>query len=152
MHTSLMSVVCKNGHSAPAKFPNSAFLTGFDVVGRVATVNRKETCPTHMASGPKATLTFDPPTTNSERTRQRKNTVDPASPDFLPLPSFEQCFPRSSKEYRCITYSSFLNFLIVYLGTNSIYMYSIYIVYLLAGFNALVSMPTCIYEYAILDA
>ncbi|KAE8674857.1 Phosphomethylpyrimidine synthase [Hibiscus syriacus] len=52
-----------------------------------------------MSSVPKATLTFDPPTTNSE-SKQRKHTINPASPDFVPLPSFEECFPKSSKEFR----------------------------------------------------
>ncbi|PKI32254.1 hypothetical protein CRG98_047340, partial [Punica granatum] len=56
--------------------------------------------PTFKSVGPKATLTFDPRTTNAEKTKQKKHTVDPAAPDFLPLPSFEQCFPKSSKEYR----------------------------------------------------
>lgn len=97
VHGTLTSVVCKKGnHSANAKLPSNAFLTRINVVGRPK-VWKKEACP--ATAGPKATLTFDPPTTNTEKT-QRKHTVDPAAPDFLPLPSFEQCFPRSSKEYR----------------------------------------------------
>ena len=103
VHTSFTSVVCKNGnHSAPTRFPSTTFLTGFDVVGHVSNACKKEICPPLMSSGPKATLTFDPPTTNSERSNQRKHTIDPASPDFVPLPSFEECFPKSSKECRLI--------------------------------------------------
>lgn len=61
-----------------------------------------------MSSGPKATLTFDPPATNSEKAKLAnlpRHTIDPASPDFLPLPSFEQCFPKSTKEQRCVSLS-----------------------------------------------
>ncbi|KAB2089417.1 hypothetical protein ES319_A03G059600v1 [Gossypium barbadense] len=100
VHASFTSVVCKNGnHSAPSWFPCTTFLPGFDVVGRVSNACKKEICPS-MSSGPKATLTFDPPTTNSEKSKQKKHTINPASPDFMPLPSFEECFPKSSKECR----------------------------------------------------
>ncbi|OMO84271.1 Thiamine biosynthesis protein ThiC [Corchorus capsularis] len=101
VHASFTSVVCKNGnHSAPTRFPSSTFLPGFDVVGRISSSSKKEICQPALSSGPRATLTFDPPTTNSGRSKQKKHTVDPASPDFMPLPSFEQCFPKSSKESR----------------------------------------------------
>ncbi|KAF4372231.1 hypothetical protein G4B88_009301 [Cannabis sativa] len=93
VHSALTSVVFKNGnHSSPKKFPSSSFLPGFDIMGRVSCPHKRE------MSGPRATLTFDPPTTNEGKDKQRKHTVDPASPDFLPLPSFEQCFPKSTKE------------------------------------------------------
>lgn len=102
VQTTMTTIVCKNGnHGAPAKFPSTSFLPGFDMVGHVSSACKKEMC-LSMSSVARATLTFDPPTTNSERTKQRKHTVDPGSPDFLPLPSFEQCFPKSSKEYRYI--------------------------------------------------
>lgn len=107
VHSTLTSAVFKNGnHSSPPKFPSTAFLPGFDIVGRVSSTYKKETCTTPMSSGPRATLTFDPLTTNTENVKQRKHTVDPASPDFLPLPSFEQCFPRSTKEQRCFAFLS----------------------------------------------
>lgn len=98
--TSLSSAVCKNGSH---KFPSSSFLPGFDgVLGRGSL--KKEIWPRSLATSvPRATLTFDPPTTNSDKAEQRKHTVDPSSPDFLPLPSFEQCFPRSTKEYRFLS-------------------------------------------------
>ncbi|XP_024034614.1 phosphomethylpyrimidine synthase, chloroplastic isoform X3 [Citrus clementina] len=99
VHATTTSIVCKNGiHSTPAKLPSTSFLPGFDVVAC-----KKEIC-SSMSSGIRAALTFDPPTANSKNTGQRKHTADPASPDFLPLPSFEQCFPKSSKEYREITH------------------------------------------------
>ncbi|CAJ1960331.1 unnamed protein product [Sphenostylis stenocarpa] len=100
VHANVTSLVCKNGnHASQSKFPSSTFLPGFDVVGRVSNAWKKELVPSSMALVPRATLTFDPPTTNSDKAKQ-KHTVDPASPDFLPLPSFEQCFPKSTKEHR----------------------------------------------------
>lgn len=99
VHSStLMSVVCNNNnnknHSAWPKLPNSSLLPGFDVVVQTAAVRfKKDTTAT------RATLTFDPPTTNSERAKQRKHTVDPSSPDFQPIPSFQECFPKSTKEH-----------------------------------------------------
>ncbi|XP_042041165.1 phosphomethylpyrimidine synthase, chloroplastic-like isoform X2 [Salvia splendens] len=66
--------------------------------GQVASIRRKEVSPAFFASL-KATLTFDPSTTNQEKVKTRKHTVDPNAPDFLPLPSFEDCFPKSTKEY-----------------------------------------------------
>ncbi|CAI0475572.1 unnamed protein product [Linum tenue] len=103
------AAVCKNGNnynSAPAKFSTAAFLPGFDVFGRgVSGLSRKENSPSRSLSyGARATLTFDPPTADAEKVRQRKHTIDPASPDFVPLPSFEQCFPKSTKEHREVTH------------------------------------------------
>lgn len=99
VHANATSVVCKNGnHPSQSKFLSTAFLPGFDVAGRVSSAWKKELVSFSMALGPRATLTFDPPTKNSDKTKQ-KNTVDPSSPDFMPLPSFEQCFPKSTKEY-----------------------------------------------------
>ncbi|XP_004294241.1 PREDICTED: phosphomethylpyrimidine synthase, chloroplastic-like [Fragaria vesca subsp. vesca] len=104
VHSALTSVVCKNGnHSSPAKFPSTSFLSGFDAVGRLSSPFKKEICLSSISSGPKATLTFDPPATNSEKAKLPnlpRHTLDPASPDFLPLPSFEECFPKSTKEQR----------------------------------------------------
>ncbi|XP_024634968.1 phosphomethylpyrimidine synthase, chloroplastic isoform X3 [Medicago truncatula] len=101
VHANVTSVVCKNGnHASQSKFPNSTFLPRFDVVGRSSNAWKKELAPSSMALVPRATLTFDPPTTNADKTKQKKHTVDPASPDFLPLPSFEECFPKSTKESR----------------------------------------------------
>ena len=113
MHASLTSVVCQNGnHASPAKFPSTAFLPGFDVVGRVSSASSKKEmfAAAAVSSGTRATLTFDPTTTDSDKAKQRKHTIDPASPDFLPLPSFEQCFPKSTKEYKYISCSSSIVF------------------------------------------
>lgn len=110
VHANVTSVVCKNGnHASQSKFPNTTFLPGIDVVGRVSSAWKKEIVPSSMAFVPRATLTFDGPSTNSDKTEQKKHTVDPAAPDFMPLPSFEQCFPKSTKEYRCAL-SSFIFF------------------------------------------
>ncbi|XP_034217990.1 phosphomethylpyrimidine synthase, chloroplastic isoform X3 [Prunus dulcis] len=105
VHSALTSVVCKNGnHSSAAKFPSTTFLPGFDAVGRISSPYKKEICLNALSSDPRATLTFDPPATNSEKAKPPRHTVDPASPDFLPLPSFEQCFPKSTKEHREVTH------------------------------------------------
>lgn len=99
--TAFTSTVCKNGsHSSRGKLPSSALLPGFDVAGRVSSACKKEICAHSFASGPRATLTFDPPS------KQRKHTANPDSPDFLPLPSFEQCFPKSTKEYQYVCFLS----------------------------------------------
>lgn len=69
-----------------------------------------ERLPTLRNSGPRATLTTsstddddgDDSTTSKVKDRRRhiSHTVDPDSPAFLPLPSFQECFPKSTKEYR----------------------------------------------------
>ncbi|KAL6585610.1 hypothetical protein OROMI_002254 [Orobanche minor] len=88
-----------------SKLPKTAFLHGFDVSGNAASTWKKEKYLPPSFSGPRATLNFDSSSTNKEKTtKQRKHTVDPAAPDFLPLPSFDQCFPRSTKEYTEVTH------------------------------------------------
>lgn len=101
VHAVFASAVCNNCHpsSSPVKYPTTTFLPGFDVIGRASHVHKNEIVPALRSLGPKATLTFDPPAKNTEKNKQ-KHTVDPAAPDFLPLPSFEECFPRSSKQSR----------------------------------------------------
>ncbi|KAG6404315.1 hypothetical protein SASPL_136561 [Salvia splendens] len=100
MQTSLASAVCNNRNgSTSSKFLNSSFLHGTNINGQVASIRRKEVSPAFF-SGPKATLTFDPSTTNQEKVQTRsRHTLNPNAPDFLPLPSFEECFPKSTKEY-----------------------------------------------------
>ncbi|MFS7904177.1 putative phosphomethylpyrimidine synthase [Helianthus anomalus] len=94
------SVMPKNvNNSGLSKISKTVFLPVFDVNANTANLCKKEAHPSCIKV-PRATLTFDPPSTNVEKTNQRKNTVDPSAPDFLPLPSFEQCFPQSTKEYR----------------------------------------------------
>lgn len=100
IHANLTSVMRKNvNHSGLSKISKTAFLPVFDVVADTANLRKKE-AHASCVMVPQATLTFDPPSTNVEKTKIRKNTVDPSAPDFLPLPSFEQCFPQSTKEYR----------------------------------------------------
>lgn len=101
VHSAFASAVCNNSsHSLLLKLPSTSFLPGFDVAVRTCSAGKNEMLPCLKSIGPKATLTFDPSTTNTEKTKQKKHTVYPAAPDFLPLPSFEQCFPKSSKKYR----------------------------------------------------
>lgn len=99
VHATMTTIVCKNSsHCVASKFPSTSFLPGFDAAGRTLSVPKREM----TTLSPKATLTFDPPTANSEKVKQRKHTADPEAPDFEPLPSFETCFPKSTKEHRYI--------------------------------------------------
>lgn len=100
VHANVTSIVCKSGNHASQSKSNTTFLPRFDVVGRTSSAWKKDSVPFSMALNPRATLTFDPPTTNADKTKQKKHTIDPASPDFHALPSFEQCFPKSTKEHR----------------------------------------------------
>lgn len=110
VNTALASFVCKSGvHSDSPRLPNTTFLPGFDVSGNAASTRKKENWNLSF-SGARATLTFDPPTNKETTIKQRKHTVDPAAPDFLPLPSFDQCFPRSTKEHRSVLVPYFLCF------------------------------------------
>lgn len=113
MQTSLASAVCNNRNcSSSSKFLSSSFLHGtVDINGQITGIRRKEVSSPSFSS-PKATLTFDPSTTNQEKVKMRKHTVDPNAPDFLPLPSFKECFPKSTKEYTsvfCPCYCLFLD-------------------------------------------
>lgn len=102
LQATLATIWCKNdNHSAQYMLPKTSFLPRFDILGNTASAHSREFHPNSLSSGAQATLTFDPPATNTNKTKQ-KHTVDPSSPDFLPLPSFEQCFPKSTKEYRCL--------------------------------------------------
>lgn len=40
------------------------------------------------------------PSSAPEKGSRHRITKNPSSPDFLPIPSFEECFPNSTKEYR----------------------------------------------------
>lgn len=100
MHSTLTAVVGKNGtHCFPRRLPNTSLVPGFGVGGRVKHAWNKALSPISVYVAPTATLTLDPPA-SSEKTKHGRHTIDPAAPDFLPLPSFEQCFPQSSKEQR----------------------------------------------------
>ncbi|KAL3334070.1 hypothetical protein AABB24_030704 [Solanum stoloniferum] len=99
VQTALTSLLCKKGNDNPqVNVPRSSFLPGFDLTGQVAVTRRRETR-FNSLSILRATLTFDPPSTDNIEKTKPKHTVDPNAPDFLPLPPFEQCFPKSSKEY-----------------------------------------------------
>ena len=66
----------------------------------ISTTREKATSSYTVHLIPRATLTFDNSTVETTKNRPRKHTADPAAPDFLPLPSFEQCFPKSTKEFK----------------------------------------------------
>lgn len=92
-------VLSKRGHLTAAKLCNPSFFPGFQATRRASKLLEKETCYNFMSCSTRATLTFDP-STEPAKIKARRHTPDPAAPDFLPLPSFEECFPKSTKEYR----------------------------------------------------
>lgn len=75
-------------------FKKSSFLPKFSVSKASCRIVKEES----DAGIVKAVLT---PSLGSEtRSRSRSTTTDPSSPEFLPIPPFEECFPNSTKEYR----------------------------------------------------
>ncbi|XP_020701832.2 phosphomethylpyrimidine synthase, chloroplastic [Dendrobium catenatum] len=92
-------VLSKSGHITATKLCNTSFFPGFQATRQASKFLEKETCHTFMSCSARATLTFDP-STEPSKLKERRHTLDPAAPDFLPLPSFEECFPKSTKEYR----------------------------------------------------
>ncbi|GAB2214787.1 hypothetical protein Droror1_Dr00019150 [Drosera rotundifolia] len=98
--TTLATVRCGSGVNYTCKKPSTAnFFPRIDSFGCSASARSKDFTPSARRLVPRATLTVDPATTTVDKVKQRKHTVDPSAPDFLPIPSFEQCFPRSTKEY-----------------------------------------------------
>ncbi|KAL0286648.1 UNVERIFIED_CONTAM: Phosphomethylpyrimidine synthase, chloroplastic [Sesamum calycinum] len=86
MQTSLASAICNNrNHSTSPKFLSSSFLHGIDVIGQAASFRRKDIIPTAF-SGPKATLTFDPPTNNKERYLLSREVIHEQSGQLLRVP------------------------------------------------------------------
>ncbi|MCO5582217.1 hypothetical protein L7F22_036109 [Adiantum nelumboides] len=51
-----------------------------------------------------ATAVLTPSLGSEKPNRSRVTTKDPSSPEFLPIPSFEECFPNSTKESREIVH------------------------------------------------
>ncbi|VAH95765.1 unnamed protein product [Triticum turgidum subsp. durum] len=78
------------------KFPKTALLPGFGGISRPQDVQDRSASLT--CSRPKAVSVTDQSVAEPAKPRQTKHTVDPAAPEFLPLPAFEDCFPRSTKE------------------------------------------------------
>ncbi|GAB2217149.1 hypothetical protein Droror1_Dr00000313 [Drosera rotundifolia] len=99
--TTLTTVRCGSGVNYTCKKPSTAnFFPRIDSFGCSASARSKDFTPSARRLVPRATLTVDPATTTVDKVKQRKHTVDPSAPDFLPIPSFEQCFRRSTKEYK----------------------------------------------------
>ncbi|KAM0874594.1 hypothetical protein ACQ4PT_037304 [Festuca glaucescens] len=90
------STMAMNNSCSAMKFPKTALLPGFGGISRTQDAqdrNASLTC-----SRPKAASVTDQSAAEPAKPRQKKQTVDPAAPEFLPLPAFEECFPRSTKE------------------------------------------------------
>lgn len=104
------SVASGRSSHAASRLSRPALPLGFDASRSL----NKDLCYSFVVK-PKATLTFDHSVTESTKAKQKKHTVDPAAPDFLPLPSFEQCFPKSTKEF---TYETVLSTEHLHIGRN----------------------------------
>lgn len=94
-------VLSKRGHFTAAKVYKSSFLPRFQGTRQASKFLEKETYYNVMSCGTTASLTH--PSTESAKLKERRHTLDPAAPDFLPLPSFEECFPKSTKEFWHVT-------------------------------------------------
>nr|BAJ91646.1 predicted protein [Hordeum vulgare subsp. vulgare] len=96
LQPSFSSLMAMNNGCNTMKFPKTALLPGFGGISRPQDVqdrNASLTC-----SRPRAVSVTDQSVAEPAKPRQSKHTVDPAAPEFLPLPAFEDCFPRSTKE------------------------------------------------------
>jgi phosphomethylpyrimidine synthase len=80
------------------KFPKTALLSGFGGIPRLQDAQDRNTSVAYLI--PKAASVTDQSIAEPPKTKQNRHTVDPTAPEFLPLPSFEECFPRSTKESR----------------------------------------------------
>jgi phosphomethylpyrimidine synthase len=92
------STMAMNNSCGTIKFPNTALLPGFGGISRTQDAQDRNASLT--LSRPKAASVTDQSVAEPAKPRQKKQTVDPAAPEFLPLPAFEECFPRSTKESR----------------------------------------------------
>lgn len=97
---SVTPVVTNKSNHAPFKLPTTRFLPGSGSARHSSNMWDKEMYYNSVNSGVKASLTFDHSIAESAETQKKRHTIDPAAPDFLPLPSLEECFPKSTKEYR----------------------------------------------------
>jgi len=80
------------------KFPKTALLPGFGGIPRLQDVQDRNAG--FACFIPKAVSVTDQSIAEPSKPKQSRHTVDPTAPEFLPLPSFEECFPRSTKESR----------------------------------------------------
>jgi phosphomethylpyrimidine synthase len=92
------AAMAMNNSCSAMKFPKTALLPGFGGISRTQDAHDRNA--SLNLSRPKAASVTDQSVAEPAKPRQKKQTVDPAAPEFLPLPAFEECFPRSTKECR----------------------------------------------------
>lgn len=93
------------------KFPKTALLPGFGGIPRPQDVHDRKA--SFACLIPKAASVTDQSIAEPSKPKQNRHTVDPTAPEFLPLPSFEECFPRSTKESRHDALSCFTLFMAI---------------------------------------
>jgi len=97
------------------KFPQTALLPGFGGIPRPQDRKASFACLI-----PKVASVTDQSIAEPSKPKQNRHTVDPTAPEFLPLPSFEECFPRSTKESRHDVLSRFTFYMVILGHTNSL--------------------------------
>jgi len=95
LQPSFSSTMALRSSGSSLKFPKTALLPGFSGISRQDTQERNSSLACLI---PKVASVTDQSIAEPSKPRKNKNTVDPTAPEFLPLPSFEECFPRSTKE------------------------------------------------------
>jgi len=95
LQPSFSSTMALRSSGSSLKFPKTALLPGFSGISRQDMQERNSSLACLI---PKVASVTDQSIAEPSKPRKNKNTVDPTAPEFLPLPSFEECFPRSTKE------------------------------------------------------
>lgn len=97
LQPSFSSTMALKSSCSGLKFPKTALRPGFGGISRQDMQDRNASLAFLV---PKVASVTDQSTAEPAKPKKNKNTVDPTAPEFLPLPSFEECFPRSTKESR----------------------------------------------------
>ncbi|CAN6316283.1 unnamed protein product [Urochloa humidicola] len=95
LQPSFSSTMALKSSCSGLKFPKTALLPGFGGISRQDMQDRNASLAYLI---PKVASVTNQSAAEPAKPRQNKNTIDPSAPEFLPLPSFEECFPRSTKE------------------------------------------------------
>jgi len=97
LQPSFSSTMALRSSGSSLKFPKTALLPGFSGISRQDMQERNSSLACLI---PKVASVTDQSIAEPSKPRKNKHTVDPTAPEFLPLPLFEECFPRSTKESR----------------------------------------------------
>lgn len=108
IQASLISSTCKDNSASdhlvranicPQKPIRIAIFGGIDYSHKISSLGKNGVSNLRNV-GARAALTVGPSVSESVKEKRSRHTVDPLAPEFLPLPTFEQCFPNSTKEFK----------------------------------------------------